>query len=153
MRRKTQRRQTILLNEKLELEDFKPDGSQTVRVMGVSAATIPNSNVKEGDIIKVDMVLYGGKPRGRYRKFDLESIRDFRRQNPMRGIPGVLPGPEAELRPPGTFQYVGKTMQFGSEIESIGGESFLLTPEELEQVGIKVDPELLSGEPMQENKG
>ena len=85
MSRRTQRRQTTLLNEKMSLKDFKPDGSQDVMVMGVAGATIPNSNVKEGDIIKVDMVIYGGKPMGRYRKFDLESIRDFRKQNPMRG--------------------------------------------------------------------
>ena len=151
-----------LLKETLYLKDFGPDGNVDKQPVfsGVSGADIAGTGIKKGDFLVVRAIMRGGKPMGRYRKYDTEEALAYKTENKMPSIPGInsIGVQQASMMKPGSWWYSEPDDAFTRSVSSVSGEGFLLTAKQMAEIGISMNPEVLQSveaaemEQMQESK-
>ena len=131
------------LCEVLSPDSFGEDGdhSSQTKLTGIAATDVPGKEIRKGDYLMVSAVMRGGTPMGRYRVYDQEMARDWVAQNKLPHVVGLQAGGSGGSESPGSWFYSEPPKEFSDAVRSHSGEGYLLTLDEMESIGIKVDPE------------
>jgi len=136
-----------LINEVLKLKDFKGDGDYRKQpvVTGVSAATIPGTGIKEGDLVTVRAIKRGDKPMGRYRLYNKESALAYKTREPYPVVTGIdsINRSEASMQKPGSWYYAVPGREFQMNVQSVSGEGYLLNIDQMLQIGMKLGQDVM----------